>query len=87
MSLNKVSKILISAIIFIAPCVSMADCCCRKIVDYIVVNEMDSYRIIDKVKKLIVEGWMPLGNAEAHLYGLYQTMVKYEIVEGWQCER
>lgn len=88
MSVNKVSKILISAIIFIAPCVSMADCCCRKIVDYMVVVEDNFGNIQDKIKQLIKEGWQPLGGiSRSYRRNDAQAMVKYENVEGGQCDK
>ena len=79
MSMNKVSKILISAIIFLAPCVSVADCCCRKIVDYMIVEKDNFHNFSDQVKNLIKEGWQPFGgvsqwNSRIHT----QAMVKYE---------
>jgi hypothetical protein len=83
MSMNKVSKILISAIIFLAPCVSVADCCCRKIVDYMVVVEDKIGTIQDKVNRLIKEGWQPLGGiSSSYRSSDEQAMVKYENVEG-----
>ena len=83
MSMNKVSKILISAIIFLAPCVSVADCCCRKIVDYMVAVEDNFGTIQDKVNRLIKEGWQPLGGiSSSYRNNDEQAMVKYENVEG-----
>ncbi len=81
--MNKVSKILISAIIFLAPCVSVADCCCRKIVDYMVVEANLLESIDVKVKQLIDKGWVPFGGvSRSWRTDDAQAMVKYENAEG-----
>lgn len=79
--LIKTFRALIITVILLAPCVSVADCCCRKIVGYMIIRDNLIDNIDKQAKKLIEEGWQPLGGVAASRYGQYQAMVKYEEVK------
>jgi hypothetical protein len=71
-------KLFIIIFALIMPCVSMA-CCCRKIIDYILVRQNFRNDFNEQVKKLIQEGWQPFGGGGVNrMAGSYQAMVKYE---------
>lgn len=71
----KTFKALILTVALLMPTASVADCCCRKIVDY------KSASSDSEVKELIKKGYQPFGGIAIHKFGTrVQAMVKYEEV-------
>ncbi len=72
-------KVLIIFIALLVPPASMADCCCRKIVDYVCAYATTFGNIDKKVQELISKGYQPLGGISLNNNGsMAQAMVKYE---------
>lgn len=76
----KTFRALIITVALLAPCVSVADCCCRKIVDYIVASAYLKESLEGEVIRLIKKGWQPYKGVTHNSKNgwMYQAMVKYE---------
>ena len=72
-------KTLFIAIVLFIPSICMANCCCKKIIDYMVVRESIRGNFTETIRNLIAEGWQPFGGVSNSMNNaIIQAMVKYE---------
>lgn len=73
-------RIVILSVTLLFPCHSLADCFCRKIVDYTVASAFLKESLVEEVESLIKKGWQPYKGVTHNSRNgwMYQVMVKYE---------
>lgn len=81
--LIKAFRVLILSVTLLAPCTSVADCFCRKIVDYTVASAFLKESLVEEVERLIKKGWQPYKGVTHNSKNgwMYQAMVKYEEIK------
>jgi hypothetical protein len=73
-----VKKILSIVILLLFMTPVLANCCCKKIVDYILVRQEIRNNFDEEIRKLIIQGWQPFGGVAVNRFGSFQAMVKYD---------
>jgi hypothetical protein len=78
--MKSIYKILLAAVILLMPYFCMAECCCKKIVEYTVASAYLKESFIEEVERLIKKGYQPFKGIQVHnkTGWMYQIMVRYE---------
>ena len=78
--MKSIYKILLGIVILLMPYFCMAECCCKKIVEYTIASSYLKESLIGEVGRLMKKGWQPFKGIQIHgkTGWMYQIMVKYD---------